>query len=115
MIASTTPAKKLSSTTSQTALSLNGICATCIHADGCAYVEAADSPKTFCEQFESDIVSTLSATDLSNLRSMPARLKKESEAIRQAKTLGLCVNCAQVDTCVFPRPEGGIWHCEEYR
>jgi hypothetical protein len=27
---------------------------------------------------------------------------------------GLCVNCANRHTCLFPKPEGGVWHCEEY-
>ena len=27
---------------------------------------------------------------------------------------GLCVNCAHRHYCLFPRAEGGIWHCEEY-
>ncbi len=28
---------------------------------------------------------------------------------------GLCVNCAERQTCSYPRPEGGVWHCAEYR
>jgi hypothetical protein len=27
---------------------------------------------------------------------------------------GLCVNCAYRDTCLLPRSEGGVWHCEKY-
>ena len=27
---------------------------------------------------------------------------------------GLCVNCAKRDTCLFPRSEGGVWHCGDY-
>jgi hypothetical protein len=27
---------------------------------------------------------------------------------------GLCMNCANRDTCLYPKPEGGVWHCEEY-
>jgi hypothetical protein len=30
------------------------------------------------------------------------------------KVLGLCADCAARETCTFPRPEGGVWHCEEY-
>ena len=29
--------------------------------------------------------------------------------------LGLCVNCENRDTCKLRKPEGGVWHCEEYR
>jgi hypothetical protein len=27
---------------------------------------------------------------------------------------GLCVNCANRETCLLPKAEGGVWHCEEY-
>ncbi len=27
---------------------------------------------------------------------------------------GLCVNCANRHTCLLPKNEGGVWHCEEY-
>jgi hypothetical protein len=27
---------------------------------------------------------------------------------------GLCMNCANRETCLYPKPEGGVWHCEEY-
>jgi hypothetical protein len=27
---------------------------------------------------------------------------------------GLCVNCANRHTCLLPKAEGGVWHCEEY-
>ena len=28
---------------------------------------------------------------------------------------GLCVNCDQRLVCRYDRPEGGVWHCEDYR
>lgn len=28
---------------------------------------------------------------------------------------GLCVNCENRHTCEFVKPDGGVWHCEEYR
>jgi NADH-quinone oxidoreductase subunit E len=30
------------------------------------------------------------------------------------KYKGLCLNCANRETCTFPKPEGGVWHCDEY-
>jgi hypothetical protein len=27
---------------------------------------------------------------------------------------GLCKNCKKHKTCTLPRPEGGVWRCEEY-
>jgi len=30
------------------------------------------------------------------------------------RSKGLCANCAYRDTCLLPRSEGGVWHCEKY-
>lgn len=27
---------------------------------------------------------------------------------------GLCKNCKKQKTCILPKPEGGIWRCEDY-
>lgn len=27
---------------------------------------------------------------------------------------GLCENCANRHTCLLPKSEGGVWHCEEF-
>jgi len=27
---------------------------------------------------------------------------------------GLCRTCAKRESCTFPKPEGGVWHCEEF-
>jgi hypothetical protein len=27
----------------------------------------------------------------------------------------LCLNCEVRESCKFPKAEGGVWHCEEYR
>jgi hypothetical protein len=27
---------------------------------------------------------------------------------------GLCVSCQLRWTCLFPKPEGGVWNCDEY-
>ncbi|MHC4505741.1 MAG: hypothetical protein ACYTFI_20745, partial [Planctomycetota bacterium] len=32
-----------------------------------------------------------------------------------ARYRGLCGNCEERRSCTFPKPEGGVWHCEEYR
>lgn len=28
---------------------------------------------------------------------------------------GLCINCENRNTCKYIKPNGGVWHCEEYR
>jgi hypothetical protein len=36
------------------------------------------------------------------------------EGTDRGKYMGLCMNCLHRDTCTFPRPEGGVWRCNEY-
>jgi hypothetical protein len=36
------------------------------------------------------------------------------EEKNSVRLIGLCSNCDNRGTCVFPKPEGGVWHCEEY-
>jgi len=40
-------------------------------------------------------------------------LDRESLADRE-KYPGICFTCARRDTCTFPKPEGGVWQCEEF-
>jgi hypothetical protein len=34
---------------------------------------------------------------------------------KQEELKGLCMNCEARDYCRIRKPEGGIWHCEEYK
>lgn len=43
---------------------------------------------------------------------------KDSESNKKSdneRFKGLCMNCDNRFECLLPRPEGGVWHCEEYR
>jgi len=31
-----------------------------------------------------------------------------------SKYKGLCKNCRKRDSCRLPKPEGGVWRCEDY-
>ena len=32
----------------------------------------------------------------------------------KSELMGLCRNCANRRICIYPKPPGGVWHCEEY-
>ena len=38
-----------------------------------------------------------------------------SEGADVTKNRGLCSICEDREVCAFPKPEGAVWHCEEYR
>lgn len=81
-----------------------GICENCAQAAHCLFRENAAQPVWFCEQFE-------------NVISEPALPKNpvvHSTGKSPIRLLGLCVNCEKRESCRLPKPESGIWHCEEY-
>jgi hypothetical protein len=88
----------------------SGLCRLCDHADRCTFQREVGRPVLECDEF-----MTLKL-------SLPARLETVAGALTEAispsvTTLlkGLCRSCEIRNTCTFSRPEGGVWHCEEYR
>ena len=81
-----------------------GLCATCAHSPTCLYLKQATRPITQCEEFR--VFSPQQQGDE----------KAEAPSVPESSgDKGLCVNCENRDTCTLPRPEGGVWHCEEYK
>lgn len=79
------------------------LCCTCDHARACSSVGTADRPVFFCEEF--------SAAARRDQRVGPAA----GADVNRPVPLGLCGDCDHRNACQAARPEGGVWHCEEYR
>ncbi len=88
-----------------------GLCSTCRHAPNCTYPGDVKRPAFYCEEFEIEIVS---ASKISKY-GMSESTASSTAAEESAEFIGLCSDCENRKTCVFPKPEGGIWHCEEYQ
>ena len=43
-----------------------------------------------------------------------SRDRLSSEEKDSDKYKGLCRNCKKQKTCKLPKPEGGVWRCEDY-
>jgi hypothetical protein len=82
-----------------------GICVNCESKDDCVYRQNPDKPILFCEQYE---VPVTPSQNLS-IKRQEQQTEPESNNFR-----GLCINCEKRSSCMFPKPEGGVWHCEEY-
>jgi hypothetical protein len=81
------------------------LCSTCNHARRCPSRGTAGRPVFFCEEFSAFVpVRSPRPSGASHSRGAP---------LSQAK--GLCSNCEDRNTCGATKPEGGVWHCEEYR
>lgn len=85
-----------------------GICLSCNNVSGCTFRRDRDRPVLFCEEFD---CSTLNVSSVNSL----ALNERIGESEGQFFCVeGLCTNCDVKDTCMFPKPEGGVWYCEEY-
>ncbi len=89
-----------------------GLCSTCNNASSCTFPRDPNKPVVHCEEFdigEPSPVKTAGKDRSSPTQSYAPKGKDVTEF------MGLCSNCENRETCTFPKPEGGVWHCEEYR
>ena len=85
----------------------SGICSQCRYADECTYQKDPERPVIQCAEFEP-------------CEPPPVRRVVKAPSPRRPpldfdRFKGLCVDCEERETCTYPKPEGGVWHCEEYR
>ena len=83
-----------------------GLCLTCKFDPDCIYEARSDRAILQCEQFEMGFQQ--SPAPAAPILSAAPRAR-ESSAYP-----GLCSNCENRETCIYPKPEGGVWRCEEY-
>ncbi len=84
-----------------------GLCPYCAISEGCTYKKSARAPVRFCEEFVGLRPPKAPAA--------PAPKVAVAQECREPNTLkGLCRDCQHVEYCTFPKPEGGVWHCEEF-
>jgi len=70
----------------------------------------------FCEEHElpepsQGIEKTRFVSEVPKLNT---RNTKTVEKDPPRPVMGLCSNCTHRESCGLPRPESGVWHCEEY-
>ncbi len=86
------------------------LCDTCSHADGCGWRKMNRGPVQFCEEFEVQAGEHWPPAP----RDAAPPTDPPAQALVYAMPKGLCVNCDHRETCRLPRPESGVWHCQEY-
>lgn len=91
-----------------------GICSTCKHEEGCIYPRTGSQIVLNCGQFEPCPPRPSPPPDKGRMEL--EELWKRSSRDEPGKELkGLCSNCEDRQTCIYPKPAEGVWHCEEYR
>ena len=89
-----------------------GLCSTCKNALSCTFPRDPDKPALYCEEFEIEKPAPIGAARKEKPQAAEPYVTERKDA---TKFIGLCSDCENRQTCVFPKPEGGVWHCEEYR
>jgi hypothetical protein len=93
------------------------ICQTCIYASECVHYQnnqIACKPIWFCENF--DNTTSLQVAENEEIYSEERSSQSSKPGIEAipGRMKGLCINCDNRASCLFPIVEGGVWYCEEY-
>ena len=89
-----------------------GLCSTCKNASFCAFPRDPDKPVFYCEEFEIEKPAPRRTTRKERPQATESYVTEGKDT---TKSIGLCSDCDNRQTCVFPKAEGGVWHCEEYQ
>ncbi|MBZ5623867.1 MAG: hypothetical protein LAQ69_34965 [Acidobacteriia bacterium] len=88
-----------------------GVCLACKHDPECIYEADSDHVILQCEQFELGFLESLARKMSVGGVSFATSPNRGADS---RKYPGLCSNCENRETCIYPKPEGGVWRCEEY-
>lgn len=92
-----------------------GICSSCKTASACTYTKDFRRPVLQCEEFEGYESRPVRTIIKKILPASSPNYISTVEEKDSGKYKGLCSICEDRKTCTFIKPEGGVWHCEEYR
>ena len=86
----------------------HGVCSACKYDPACIYEAGSNSVILQCEQFEMAPPVPVARPTSAQPRALAGNGTDTNGYA------GLCSNCENRETCVYPKPEGGVWRCEEY-
>ena len=91
----------------------NGLCVNCKNALTCIFAGSSEKPVAQCEEYE--CMNSISGENYDQIRQQKTVRRQKNSHYEDHIYKGLCVNCEERYMCRFPKPEGGVWHCEEYK
>ena len=83
-----------------------GLCTTCDHAPCCTHPRTSGLPVLECDDASAFVISIAPATGIDVLYSAAPSSRTAAR--------GLCATCGRLPDCTYPKPEGGVWHCDEF-
>jgi len=84
-----------------------GLCSSCSNASSCCFRQKRGFDAIFCEMYVCD-------TDSAVVDDAGKQADSLAPVLNPGEFKGLCINCANRETCKLAKPEEGVWHCEEY-
>ena len=90
-----------------------GICSNCRFAFECRH---SSEGVQFCQEYElGDPSQNFEKNRATPAGAFSPKIEPQNSPGRSSeKVMGLCSNCLHRETCGFPKPASGVWHCEEY-
>jgi hypothetical protein len=86
--------------------SVGGLCHDCSKAATCTFPRDPSRPVWSCDEFD--------GANLAPTHPPAPAVRTVTEELSEATELrGLCRECANRFTCCYPKPLGGVWHCDE--
>jgi hypothetical protein len=88
-----------------------GLCRTCVKAAECTFPRDPTRPIRSCDEFdgaEAPRFAHVARTVAPSVFPLSGAPDKGTTEMK-----GLCVQCARRHTCAYPKPAGGVWHCDE--
>ena len=89
-----------------------GLCLSCRKATDCTFPREPGRPIWQCEEFTGFESHPERKSCEGYVPSRSGLIPEEREG---GGWFGLCTNCENRKDCNFPKPDGGVWHCDEYR
>jgi hypothetical protein len=88
-----------------------GLCRTCVNAPECTFPRDPRRPVRSCDEFE----GAHGPRSEQHPPALAVPVFPTSGGLDRGTTemKGLCAQCARRHTCVYPKPAGGVWHCDE--
>lgn len=85
-----------------------GLCTTCENEINCTFPRSADHPVLTCDEFVGVVEPSPSPV---------VQSRRTDDRFAQANREwfpGLCKTCEKRETCTYPKPEGGVFNCDEF-
>ena len=94
---------------------VQGLCLNCNHAATCVVPAQSSAPVWHCNEHE--CLAPYCPPSKPKTDATPAATPGKPDACEKNLNhlMGLCTNCDNQASCTLPRPESGVWQCNEYQ